>query len=522
MEELPRINKVIQKPKRPERVLQFGTGNFLRAFADWMLAEAARKGAYDSSVVICQPTSSGRGKVLNEQDCLYTLLVQGLDPETGAAGSPAIDEAQVIDSVSRCLDPYREEGWQEVLELARSRELQVIVSNTTEAGIIYRMEDRLTNRPPASFPGKLCVFLYERWQHFRGAETAGLLLLPCELIERNGDRLREYLLRHAAEWGLPEAFGTWIRDCCPICSTLVDRIVPGYPREEEESLWERLGYTDRCMVTAEPFALWVIEENEEAASAGRRAFGKLPSELRPLQKAGLPIHWTKDVTPYKERKVRILNGAHTGLSLSGVLNGHLTVREMLSDPYFYSLYRELVCGEVIPAAEGILPKEELQAFANETEARFLNPYLRHRLLDIALNSCSKMRERLLPSLLDWYKKVPADTDVPAVPAAIARAFAAFIRFYRIRPSRAEDGSMHYYGQDHRGQRYEVRDEERWLQYFSESWKEYEAVGAEEMIAPAAHALTEKVLSNGLLWGMDLCRLSGFGAAVAWELSEMWF
>ena len=564
------IREAVQKTAYPERILQFGTGNFLRGFADWMIEKANRAGVMQSSVVICQPTASARGKALNAQNGLYTVISRGTGKCAGAdagecagadnsagagecvGGGNGADageetEAEIITCISRCISPY--ENYDAWMELAGSRDLEIIISNTTEAGISYHEGDRFGDRPPVSFPAKLCAFLYERFCRLQGAPEAGLLILPCELIERNGQVLQELVYRYAEEWELPGDFLRWTRQHCVFCETLVDRIVPGYPAEEEQELWQRFGYRDRCMVVTEEDYLWVIAVPEDCR----------PKELRerfPLHKAGLNVQWVRDAAPYRQRKVRILNGAHTGLALAGVLSGIRTVREMMENPVFSERFDRLVYGEIIPAAAGrILPEEELREFADMTKKRFRNPYLRHRLLDISLNSCAKVRARLLPSLLDWYS-LPGQNSTPQ---ELCRAFASFMRFYRVRPRKMTmpDGSaadsaaafghgsaaesavalgpgstarsaatdrpvsaarlIVYEGTDFAGNTYEVKDESAHLAWFSDIWAE-----AETLPDPgqAAFFVTDRVLANKDLWGMDLTELPGFREAVGKLLQEM--
>ncbi len=520
------IREAVQKTAYPERILQFGTGNFLRGFADWMIEKANRTGVMQSSVVICQPTASARGKALNAQNGLYTVISRGAGKCAGADNSADAGEeteAESITCISRCISPYEDyDAW---MELAGSGDLEIIISNTTEAGILYHAGDRFGDRPPVSFPAKLCAFLYERFCRLQGAPEAGLLILPCELIERNGQVLQKLVYRYAEEWGLPGDFLRWTGQHCVFCETLVDRIVPGYPAEEEQELWQRFGYRDRCMVAAEEDYLWVIGVPE----------GCRPEELQerfPLHKAGLNVQWVRDAAPYRQRKVRILNGAHTGLALAGVLSGIRTVREMMENPVFSERFDRLVYGEIIPAAAGrILPEEELREFADMTKKRFLNPYLRHRLLDISLNSCAKVRARLLPSLLDWYS-LPGQNSTPQ---ELCRAFAAFLRFYRVRQRKMQmpDGSaadsaaaagsgsaagpVVYEGTDFAGNTYEVKDEAARLAWFAAIWAGAETLPDSEQ---AAFFVADRVLADKDLWGMDLTELPGFREAVGKLLQDM--
>jgi tagaturonate reductase len=361
---MKQINEVVTKDTKdyPEKILQFGEGNFLRAFADWMIDKANHQGLYRGSVVLCQPLAQGLGPIINSQDGLYTLAMRGIED-----GKP-VERIQQITSVSRCINPY--EDYEALMSLARSADLEVVISNTTEAGISYHAGDKLTDRPPHSFPAKICAFLYERYQHFQGASDKGLLFLPVELIDNNGANLLRIVLQYADEWGLSEEFKTWVKEANHICSTLVDRIVTGYPRDQLDYFAEKLGYEDKTLVTSEIFNLWVIEGKQEWA------------DILPIHKTDAHVLWTDNVTPYKKRKVRILNGGHTSSVLAAYLSGHDIVLEMMNDPVFEKYLDKVLYDEVIPTLD--LPKDELVQFAADVKDRFRNPYIKHKLLDISL------------------------------------------------------------------------------------------------------------------------------------------
>lgn len=474
------ISKVIEKNTAgwPETVLQFGAGNFLRAFVDWMIHEANQQGCYHGTVVISQAIAQGAGGRINEQNGLYTLVLRGIE------NGQAVEKSEVISSVSRCINPY--EDYDALLALARSDALKVVVSNTTEAGISYHAGDRPDDTPPHSFPAKVCAFLYERFRTFNGAADKGLLFLPVELIDNNGAELKRIVLQYAAEWELGQAFIRWVEECNHFCSTLVDRIVPGYPRDQIDYFCEKLGYEDNCLVTAEPFDLWVIE--------GKKGW----AELLPVDKTCANVLWVDDVTPYKKRKVRILNGAHTCSILVAYLAGHDTVLEMMSDKVFERYLDQALYHEIIPTLD--LPKDELLTFAAQVKDRFRNPYIKHRLLDISLNSCSKWCARVMPSLLGYVE------STGKLPTVLTFSLAAFLRFYR---GESVDGT--YMGTRADGTTYPICDSEEVLAFFRRVWSECtDSVQAVQM-----------VLSNTALWnGRDLTEVAGLVDAVAGYLDAL--
>ena len=459
---------------RPERVLQFGEGGFLRAFVLPMLDAANAAGALDTSVVVVQPIPQGLTAALDAQDGLYTLLLRG------KADGQVVREARVVTAISRTINPYAD--YAALLACARNPVLRFVVSNTTEAGIAYTGQDGYDDAPPASFPGKVTRLLHERFLHFAQAPDKGLVLLPCELIDANGDALRDCVLRTAAQWGLGQAFADWLTQHCVFANTLVDRIVTGYPRGEAEALWAEWGYQDDMADVGEPFGLWVIEGPESLAD-----------EL-PLHRAGLPVRFTRDVTPYKLRKVRMLNGAHTATVLAAYLAGFDTVGACMADPDTRAFLLHALRAEIMPTLA--LPRDELEAFAASILERFENPFNRHELLSIALNSVSKWRARILPTLRDHLRA----HGTP--PPLLAFSLAALLAFYRCQPT--ADG--------YRGMRgdtpYPVADDAPVLAFFA-------AHGAD-----SAEALTDAALRQTAFWGEDLTALPGLTAAVAHGLEAI--
>ena len=475
------VNEVYENKNgnRPERVLQFGSGNFLRGFVDWMIDKANNDGLFDGSIVICQSTS-GNGRTrqaLNEQNGTYTLVMRG-----GENGLP-VEKADVITSVSRCISAV--DDYDELLKLARSEDLQVVVSNTTEAGIVYREGDKPEDRPPVSFPAKVTRFLYERYCHFNGAADKGLLFLPVELIDNNGGELKRIVLQYADEWELGEDFKNWVLTANEIASTLVDRIVTGYPADNISYFEEKLGYRDNALVTSELFDLWVIEGDKKWA------------DVLPIHKTDANVVWTDDVKPYKKRKVRILNGAHTSTVLLAWLAGMDIVRDFMKDETFRTFMNKVIYDEVIPTLD--LPREDLENFAAAVNDRFDNPYVDHQLLAISLNSCSKFNARCLPSLLDYQEQNGK------LPACMTLALAGFIKFYQ---GIMEDGK--YIGVRLDGKKHEIVDDPAVIRLFSESWAQK---------APADVA--QVVLSHKEFWGgKDLTEVPGLLEAVADYLTRM--
>ena len=473
------VNQIVTKRfgSRTEKVLQFGEGNFLRAFADYMIDLANEDGVFEGSVVLCQPISfPPMCEKINKQQGVYTLVMRGVED------GKAQEKTRIITSVSRCINPY--ENYEELKKLAHSPDLEVVISNTTEAGIAYHEGDKLTDVPPTSFPAKVTAFLYERYKAFAGDKTKGLLFLPVELIDDNGTHLKEFVLRYAREWNLEEDFINWITSANHFTNTLVDRIVTGFPKDQIADFWQKLGYEDDILVTSELFNLWVIEGKKEWAA-------KLP-----IHKTKAHVLWVDDVKPYKMRKVRILNGGHTSTVLAAFLAGHNIVLDFMNDPVFKTYLHTLLYKEVIPTLP--LPQEELEAFAHAVEERFANPYIKHKLLDISLNSCAKFAARCLPSLLAYAEKNRT------LPLLLTFSLAAFIKFYQI-----EEENGVYFGRRN-GEKYPVKDTPENLAFFATLWHNG---------TPATIAKT--VLSNTALWnGKDLTQVPGLEAQVAYYLNEM--
>ena len=417
---------------RPLRVMQYGEGNFLRAFVDYMLDIANEKGDFNGDIMLVKPISFGNAEAFEKQDGRYTVLLRGLKD------GQRVEESRVITSVRGCLDAYTE--YERYAALAKEASLRFVVSNTTEAGIVLDESDDFALCPPRTFPGKLCKFLFERAEHFGYAMDKGLIMLPVELIDDNGIMLKRCVLRLAEIWGLGKRFIQWLNKACVFTSTLVDRIVTGYPKDEAPALWEKLGYEDRLLVTAEPFALWVIEADKDIS-------GELP-----LDKAGLPVIFTDNQKPYKQRKVRILNGAHTSFVPMAFLMGHDDVLGAMGDKLVRGFMEHTIHDEVIPTLD--LPKADLESFAEAVTQRFNNPYIHHRLLSLCLNSVSKWRARCLPSLTVYLNKQGK------LPEHLAFSLAALAALYR--DGELKDGALH---KSRDGMAYQLQDDESVLQFF---------------------------------------------------------
>lgn len=385
-----------------ETVLQFGEGGFLRGFVDYFFHKLQEKGLYDGKIVVVQPIERGMCQMLADQNCEYNLFLRGIQD------GQVVNEHTHVTSISRALNPYTQ--YEDYIALAVSPDLRVIVSNTTEAGIEYLGTESLGDMPPKSYPAKLTQFLYKRFQ----AGLKGLILLPCELIDNNGDNLKACILKYADLWELGADFKNWLENDNDFCNTLVDRIVTGYPRDEAEALCEQIGYTDNLIDTAEIFHLWVIEGHHE-------------DEL-PFNKAGYNIVWTDDAKPYKKRKVRILNGGHTSMVLGAYLYGLETVGECLNDEKVNAFLKKCLFDEIVPTLGNTDTDKQ---FASAVLERFANPFIKHQLLSIALNSVSKFQVRVLPTILEYKDKFGE------YPKALTFTMAALISFYRT--DKANDG-----------------------------------------------------------------------------------
>lgn len=456
----------------PERIIQFGEGNFLRAFIDWQIDLLNEHTDLNAGVVIVRPIQSDFPPSLSIQDGLYTTIIRGLNEQ-----GESVSDARLIRSVNREISVY--DDYDAFLKLAHNPDMRFVFSNTTEAGISYHAGDKFDDAPAVSYPAKLTRLLFERFSHFNGAADKGWIIIPCELIDYNGDALRELVLRYAQEWALPAAFIRWLNDANSFCSTLVDRIVTGYPRDEVTTLEAELGYHDGFLDTAEHFYLFVIQG---PASLAR--------ELR-LDKHPLNVLIVDDIKPYKERKVAILNGAHTALVPVAFLAGLDTVGEAMNDAEICAFVEKAIYQEIIPVLD--LPRDELESFASAVTGRFRNPYIRHQLLSIALNGMTKYRTRILPQLLAGQKVTGQ------LPARLTFALAALIAFYRA---------------ERNGDNYPVQDDASWLERYQQLWAQHR----DRQLS--TRELVHSVLSVSEHWEQDLTQVSGLVDQVTLDLDAI--
>lgn len=459
----------------PERVLQFGEGNFLRAFVDYFIDMMNEKADFNSKVVLVQPIGHHDGfnvaDVINEQEGLYTLYLRGFE------NGQKVNAKRIISCVSRCLNVYSD--YETVMACAENPDLRYIACNTTEAGIAYDPQCQFTETPPASYPAKLTQFLYRRFQKF-GKETGkGFIILACELIDDNGKELEACVLKYAEQWHLEPEFAQWLKDENIFCSTLVDRIVTGFPRSEAAQINDENGYEDNILDTGEVFGFWVIEGPES-----------LKKEL-PFAEAGLPVLITDNHKPYKQRKVRILNGAHTSMVLGAWLAGQNIVRDWMHDETIAGFMNKTIYDEIIPTLS--LPREECLDFAAAVTERFKNPFIDHALLAISLNSTSKWKARVMPSLEGYFEKFGK------LPKCITASFAFYIAFYH--GQELTDGELKAARPN--GDGYTISDDRSVLEFYYAHRKD------------SAEKLAHAVCANTDFWGKDLsAALPGFEAEVA--------
>ena len=452
--------------KLPIKIVQFGEGNFLRAFIGYAFQELNKAVNFNAGIAVVQPIDKGLVSMLNDQDGLYTLFMKGIKK------GKEIQEIELISNIVKSVDPYA--NFNDYLSLAKEESLEFMISNTTEAGIAYVASDTVDMQPPSSFPAKLTVLLYERFKHFKGDTSKGLTIIPCELINHNSETLKDIILKYISDWNLGNDFKTWILESNSFHSTLVDRIVPGYPKDEIENYNAQLDYQDNLIVAAEAFLLWVIE-------GGNDLKAKLP-----FSKTNLDVKIVDDMQPFRTRKVRILNGAHTAMVPFSILYGNKTVKQSVDNTFTGEFINKAVFNEIIDTLD--MDRNELNSFADEIFDRFRNPFIIHNLSSIALNSVSKFTVRVLPSLLEYVKihnKVPTN---------LTYAFAALLRFYK--------GSWN-------GETLPVQDSDDIIAKFSDIWKSNDYL---------------EVAKNSLgiqeYWGEDLTKIDNLTEAVALALKEI--
>ncbi len=454
-------SKLVKKVKHPVKIMQFGEGNFLRAFIDWIVDSMNKKADFNAGVVVVQPMPFGRVKELASADGLYTLYLQGIN------NGQTVKTHQVIDCLEDFINPFEE--YQKYLDYAKSEDLEFIISNTTEAGIAFDPKDTDFTKTPNSFPGKLLAFLKARYDHFKGDVKKGLEIIPCELIDHNGDTLKEILVQLAEHNHMDKAFIDWVENANRYYNTLVDRIVPGYPRNEDKELWNQLGYVDNNMVVGEIFHLWVID-------------GKTVKDLEtklPTAKAGLNVLFVDSIKPYKERKVKILNGSHTCLVPVSYLSGIDTVRETIEDKQLNQFVLDFIFNEVVPTIN--IPRDQMDSYANSVLERYGNPFVRHELMSIALNSVTKYKTRILPTVLQNLE------DLKHFPDHALFSLAALMVFYR--GKRGEEDIK-------------LADDAWALDMFKELWADFDGSKA------ACGKIAQHVLSLKSHWEVDLTKYDG--------------
>ncbi|MCH3967101.1 MAG: tagaturonate reductase [Atopobiaceae bacterium] len=467
----------------PEKVLQFGDGNFLRAFVEGYVDRANERTGWNGKVVMVQAheRAAARADALNEQDGLYTVHTRG------TANGAKVDEMRVISCVSRCINPYRTGDYLYLMEVACSSDLELVISNTTEAGIVYDDSCEPYDEPPASFPARLTQVLYARWR----ANLPGVIVLSCELIDHNGAKLRECVGRYARQWGWDAGFERWLDVDCTFCTTLVDSIVPGAVRDPDQAaaLDERAGFHDALADVREPFDLWGIEGTADL------------EDRLPFKAAGLDtVFVTKDVSPYKRRKVRILNGAHTAFVPCSYLAGFDIVRDCMHDEAIRTFMDGMLQEEVIPTLVPALEQSDCEAFAAAVADRFDNPFIDHQLLSICLNSVSKWKARDLPTLLDY---VEGRHDLPR---RLTFSLAALIAFYTRPGGTLEEDGIHLTRED--GDAYVATDNRDILELLH-------AHATDEV-----PGLVQAVLGDEGLWDTDLTDIPGLADLVAADLTAI--
>lgn len=463
------LNKeTANKTVRPERIIQFGEGNFLRAFVDWIIYNMDQKTDFNSSVVVVQPIDRGMVDMLNAQDCLYHVNLQGLDK------GETVNSLTLIDVISRALNPYTQND--EFMKLAEQPEMRFVISNTTEAGIAFDPSCKLTDAPASSYPGKLTQLLYHRYKTFNGDMSKGLIIFPCELIFLNGHKLKETIYQYIELWNLGDDFKNWFEKACGVYATLVDRIVPGFPRKEIAEIKEKLQYDDNLVVQGEIFHLWVIEAPQEVA----KEF--------PADKAGLNVLFVPSEAPYHERKVTLLNGPHTVLSPVAYLSGVNIVRDACQHPVIGKYIHKVMFDELMETLN--LPKAELEKFAHDVLERFNNPFVDHQVTSIMLNSFPKFQTRDLPGLKVYLERKGE------LPKGLVLGLAAIITYYK--GGVREDGA-------------EIvpNDAQDIMDLLKQLW----ATADTQKVA-------EGVLGAESIWGENLNNIPGLTAAVKADLDSI--
>ena len=442
----------------PERVMQFGGGNFLRAFTDWMFDVLNKETNFNGSVVIIKPTKRGDYDELKQQEGLFHVALDGI------RNGELVSTVSLVESVSRVIQPYTE--WDAYLKLAESETLRFIVSNTTESGIKFSDSDTLDDNPPHEFPAKLTVWLHHRFTFFKGEKDKGCIIMPCELIEQNGDVLKETVLQYAKHFELGTDFITWIETANYFCNTLVDRIVSGYPEDRAKDILNTIGFEDKLLVAGEDYHSLIIQGHE------------IVQKELPFSQTNLNVQFVKDVRAYREMKVRILNGAHTSLVPVGYLSGLRTVKESMDNALILQFVNQVLSEEITKTLQNF-PEDELQRFVNAVLDRFKNPTLKHYLISISLNSTSKFMARLYPAL----KEFSAAKGV--LPKRIVFSLSCLIRFYK---------------GEYNNESIAINDATETLDAFKNNWMQKD-LGAISMLE-----MVQNILTNTAIWGENLSNI----------------
>ncbi len=459
----------------PERMIQIGEGNFLRGLVDWLIHQLIVNGKYDGRVIVSNPRPTGAQKIreFKQQDGLYTVWRRGME------NGNLVDERDIVRSVSRSLNPYEE--WQEFLACARNPSIDIVISNTTEAGLTYLEEALDLERCPTSYPAKLTAYLFERYRALSGAPSAGLDIVPCELVENNGDLVRELVLRCAASWGLPREFTAWVKEHNYFYNTLVDSIVTGFNTADKSLLQQEVPYEDSLGVIREPFYLWVIQGPPRLQTKW-----DFPS-------LGLNVRYEPDVAPFRLIKVRILNGSHTSLAGLSFLAGLVTVRDAMTHDVMGPFVHALIHNEIIPAAsmQGV-PESEATRFAAAVVERFSNPLLRHEIASLQLNGLSKVTVRILPTLHDFVAKTGE------IPTLLTLAIAGQLLYYK-NAENEEDGWI-------------IKDNEEHVQLVAAAWSLEESDGL--------FAAVSRILGLEAIWGEDLNQVPGLAETITTHIAAL--
>ncbi|WP_300023177.1 tagaturonate reductase [uncultured Maribacter sp.] len=469
--EILNSNAITDRKSLPIKVMQFGGGNFLRAFVDISIQKINNTTTFNAGVAVIKPTARGDYQKLKSQDGLFSVQLEGYE------NNIFVQDLTVVDCIQKVINPYSE--WQKYIDLSKTPELRFIISNTTEAGIVFNSDDAFDHTPPKEFPAKLTVWLFHRFTHFDGALDKGCILLPVELIDKNGEALKQCILQYADHWSLEESFKNWILEACIFYNTLVDRIVSGYPKDKIEEIEAKLGFKDQLAVAGELYQSWLLEGPDD-----------ILNEF-PFNKTDLNIELVSNLESYRNLKVRILNGAHTSMVPVAYLLGERLVKDAMKNTLVANFIHQVLMSEVLETLD--FPQDYKEQFANDVVNRFKNPALEHQLISIALNSTSKFVTRLLPSLKD-YLKIKG-----SLPANITFALSALIRFY--------EGSFN-------NDKIDLNDTTSVLEYFSNTWKQYRENDID------LNTLTTRLLGNSDIWQEDLNQITGLTNMIYKNLSNI--